>query len=224
MQWRTTWSGVVAIVALGLVASMAVGCNGQQLEERNLALQKQLDQSLKDNADLQARNATLAEQKAALAADLDKARAGTAAKPVKPKPEFGGGVTTEMVGGALHVTMPDAVLFESGKADLLTASKKVLDKVVAVLNKDYAGDRISVEGHTDNQPIRASSKAWDDNWDLASARSRAVLLYMVSKGVDPKRASAAAYAFYKPVASNATEAGRAKNRRVVIVVYPQGTP
>ena len=142
----------------------------------------------------------------------------------KPKPEFEGGVTTEMIGGCLQVTLPDTVLFESGKADLLPASKKVLDKIAAILAKDYAGDRISVEGHTDNEPIKVTSKVWEDNWELASARSRSVLLYLVSKGVDPKRASAAAYSFYKPVATNDTVAGRAKNRRVVITVYPQGTP
>jgi chemotaxis protein MotB len=223
MQWRTKLGGVALLVALGLAATMAVGCTGPQLEERNLALQKQLDLSLRENADLQARNATLTDQKQALAGELEKAKAG-AAKPAKPKPEFGGGITTEMIGSCLQVTLPETVLFESGKADLLPASKKALDKVLAVLNKDYAADRICIEGHTDTQPIKASSKVWEDNWDLSFARAHSVLLYMLSKGLDPKRTFAAGYGPYKPVATNGTEAGRAKNRRVVIVVYPQGTP
>ncbi len=179
MQWRTRWCPVLAVLALGVVVAVTTGCNGPQLEERNVALQKQLDQALKENADLQARNGTLTEQNQALTGKLDEARTQLAAKggpavpakPVKPKPEFGEGVTTDMVGGALTVTMTDAILFESGKADLKPASKQVLDKIAAVLNKDYPGDKIRVEGHTDKQPIVKTSKTWEDNWELSSARA-----------------------------------------------------
>jgi chemotaxis protein MotB len=226
MQWRTRLGRLAAVMGLGLVVALATGCNGPQLEERNVALQKQLEQALSQNADLQAQNGTLTEQNVALNGEVDRLRAaakpGTTPTKAKPKPEFGEGVTTDMVGGALQVTLPDAILFESGKADLKPASKRVLDKIATVLNKDYTGDKIRIEGHTDNQPISKSSKNWDDNWELSCNRAMSVVRYLVSKGVSANRVYAAGYSFYKPVASNDTAAGRAKNRRVVMVVYPQG--
>jgi chemotaxis protein MotB len=215
------------VLILGLVVAAATGCNTQQLEERNVALTKQLEQALSQNADLQAQNGQLTEQNQALGADLDRARTTLAAKgqpvPAKPKakPEFGGGVVTAIVGETTTIMLPEAILFDSGKAVLKPASQRILDKIAAVLNKDYAGDKIRVEGHTDSQPISKSNKTWDDNWELSSNRALSVVRYLTAKGVDPKRTYAAGYSFYKPVASNDTAAGRAKNRRVVIVVYPQ---
>jgi len=225
-------SGRVAVVAvIGLAAAMAVGCGQQQMEEQNLALKKQIQEIQGVNADLQAQMDTLKAQNQALAADLDKSRAAAAAKGGQPagaaggkaprtKPEFGEGVETSQIGSETHITLPQAILFDSGKDALKASSKQILDKIVAVLNKDYAGDKIRVEGHADNQPIKKTKNTWEDNWDLSSNRAMEVLRYMVSKGIDPKRAYAAGFSFYKPVASNDTNAGRAKNRRVVIVVYP----
>jgi chemotaxis protein MotB len=225
-------SGRVAVVAvIGLAAAMAVGCGQQQMEEQNLALKKQIQEIQGVNADLQAQMDTLKAQNQALAADLDKSRAAAAAKAGQPagaaggkapraKPEFGEGVETAQIGSETHITLPQAILFDPGKDNLKASSKQVLDKIVAVLNKDYAGDKIRVEGHADSQPIKKTKNTWEDNWDLSSNRAMEVLRYMVSKGIDPKRAYAAGFSFYKPVASNDTTAGRAKNRRVVIVVYP----
>jgi chemotaxis protein MotB len=221
----------VAVVAvIGLAAAMAVGCGQQQMEEQNLALKKQVQEVQGANADLQAQMDTLKAQNQALATDLDRARAAQAAKAGQPaaapgkgtraKPEFGEGVETAQIGSETHITLPQAILFDPGKDTLKASSKQVLDKIVAVLNKDYAGDKIRVEGHADNQPIKKTKATWEDNWELSCNRAMEVLRYMTSKGIDPKRAYAAGFSFYKPVASNDTTAGRAKNRRVVIVVYP----
>jgi flagellar motor protein MotB len=218
------------LAVIGLAAAMTVGCNQQQLEEQNLALKKQNQEIQGVNADLQAQMDTLKAQNQALAADMDRARAQAAAKPGGPpvapgkgpraKPEFGEGVETSQIGSETHITLPQAILFDPGKDTLKASSKNVLDKIVAVLNKDYAGDKIRVEGHCDNQPIKKTKNTWEDNWDLSCNRAMEVLRYMTSKGIDSKRAYAAGFSFYKPVASNDTTAGRAKNRRVVIVVYP----
>jgi chemotaxis protein MotB len=238
MQRSAKWSlgfgrrlGRVAVVAvIGLAAAMAVGCGQQQMEEQNLALKKQIQEIQGVNADLQAQMDTVKAQNQALAADLDKARAAQAAKAGQPagagakatraKPEFGEGVETAQIGSETHITLPQAILFDPGKDTLKASSKQVLDKIVAVLNKDYAGDKIRVEGHCDNQPIKKTKNVWEDNWELSCNRAMEVLRYMTSKGIDPKRVYAAGFSFYKPVASNDTPAGRAKNRRVVIVVYP----
>lgn len=218
---------VLAVVA---VAAASVGCNQAQLEERNAALQKQLEQELAKSADLQAQNETLKAQNEGLTSELDRARAvkaapGTAVPPTgraaRTKPEFGEGIETAMIGGELTVTLPEAILFDSGKATLKADARRHLDKIIAVLNKDYAGDKIRVEGHTDSQPIAKSRKLWQDNWDLACNRSMEVVRYLTSKGIDAKRVYAAGFGPYKPVATNNSAAGRAKNRRVVIVVYPQ---
>ncbi len=215
------------VLVIATVAAMAAGCQEQQLQERNAALQKQLEQALLQNSELQAENDGLKGQNQALTDELGRvkptgtsAAAGTAAAG-KPKPDFGEGIDVQVVGDTMTVTLPDKILFDSGKADLKAASKHVLDKVIAVLNKDYATSKIRVEGHTDNDPIRKTKKLWTDNWDLSCNRAMAVVRQLVSKGVDPKRVYAAGYSSYKPVASNATAAGKAKNRRVVMVVSPR---
>jgi len=225
------WGRVAVVAVIGLAAAMAVGCGQQQMEEQNLALKKQVQEVQGVNADLQAQMDTLKAQNQALATDLDRTRAAQAAKAGQPaaaapgkgtraKPEFGEGVETAQIGAETHITLPQAILFDPGKDTLKASSKQVLDKIVAVLNKDYAGDKIRVEGHADNQPIKKTKATWEDNWELSCNRAMEVLRYMVSKGVDPKRAYAAGFSYYKSVASNDTAAGRAKNRRVVIVVYP----
>jgi len=224
MQWSERLGRLGVVLAIGMAIATAAGCGQQQLEERNVALTRQLQDAQNLNADLQQQNDSLKAQNQAMEADLAQAKAakpGAApARPARAKPEFGEGVETAIVGQELTVTLPETILFESGKANLKAASRRVLEKIVAVLNKDYPSDKIRVEGHTDNVPINKSKKDWQDNWDLSCNRSMAVTRFLAQKGVNPKRLSAAGYSFYKPVASNDTAAGRAKNRRVVIVVHP----
>jgi len=224
MQGSKRLGRLGVVLAIGMAIATAAGCGQQQLEERNVALTRQLQDAQNLNADLQQQNDSLMAQNQAMASDLAQAKAAKpGAAPVRParaKPEFGEGVETAIVGQELTVTLPETILFESGKANLKAASKRVLEKIVAVLNKDYPSDKIRVEGHTDNVPINKSKKDWQDNWDLSCNRSMAVTRFLAQKGVNPKRLSAAGYSFYKPVASNDTAAGRAKNRRVVIVVHP----
>jgi len=224
MQKGKPFSRWLMILVMGSLVAVAAGCGQQQLEERNMALEKQLRESLTQNADLQAENDGMRAKNEALQSDLDKAKAQpqTAQQAKgKPKPEFGEGVDVSMVGDTMTVTLPDTILFDSGKATLKSSSKQVLDKIAGVLNRDYATYKIRVEGHTDDQPIVKSKKLWQDNWDLSCNRAMAVLRHLVQKGVDPKRAYAAGYSYYKSVASNSTPAGRAKNRRVAIVVAPR---
>jgi len=211
------------VLAIGIAAASSVGCQQQQLEERNAALQKQLEQALIQNADLQAENDGLRGQNQQLQSELAQARAvpKPPPAPVKQKPDFGEGVDVKVVGDVTTVTLPNTILFDSGRATLKSASKRVLDRIAAVLNRDYAGQTIRVEGHTDNQPIRKTKKLWADNWDLSCNRAMAVLRYLVTKGIDTKRIYAAGFSYYKPVASNSTTSGRAKNRRVAIVVSPR---
>jgi chemotaxis protein MotB len=211
------------LAGLAMALAAGVGCNQQQLEERNAALQKQLEQALIQNGDLQGENDSLRGQNQNLLAEVDRLRtqpaapAPVAAAPAS-RPDFGAGVDVSMVGDTMTLTIADNILFDSGKADLKSASKTVLDRIATKLRSDYAGSMVRVEGHTDNQPIVKTKNLWQDNWDLSCNRSMAVVRYLTTKGMDPKRIYAAGYSFNKPVATNATPAGRAKNRRVAIVV------
>ncbi len=120
----------------------------------------------------------------------------------------------------LVVRVVDRVLFDSGKAELRPAARQILARVTQVLREQLADQPISIEGHTDNEPIVRSK--WKDNWDLSLARARSVLHYLVKdEGLEPRRVSAAGYGEYHPLASNDTPEGRQHNRRVEIVVLPR---
>ena len=122
----------------------------------------------------------------------------------------------------LVVRVLDRVLFDSGKATLRSEAVPVLEKVAKVLKQEAADQPIGIEGHTDNQPIKRSG--WKDNRALSVARARAVLTYLVhEQGVDPSHISAIGHGEQRPIASNGTSAGRRMNRRVEIVVLPQGS-
>jgi chemotaxis protein MotB len=119
----------------------------------------------------------------------------------------------------LTMTMVDKILFPSGSADISKDGKKVLDKVVAIL-KDVKDKRIQIEGHTDNAKILGSlKKKYPTNWELSTARATEVARYLAGD-IDPKLLSATGYSEYQPVASNDTEEGKHKNRRIEIVLLP----
>ncbi|HTG00064.1 MAG TPA: OmpA family protein [Nitrospirota bacterium] len=121
----------------------------------------------------------------------------------------------------LTMTMVDKIIFPSGSATISKEGKKVLDKVVEIL-KDIKDKRIQVEGHTDNVKITSELKnRFPTNWELSTARATEVVRYLQEKGgIDPTLLSATGYGEYQPVASNDTEDGRHKNRRIEIVLLP----
>ena len=121
----------------------------------------------------------------------------------------------------LVIRVVDQVLFDSGKAKLRGSADGVLAKVARILQEEVPDQPIGVEGHTDNEPITKSG--WKDNWELSLARARSVLTTLVAHGVSPSRVAATGYGEYRPIGPNDTASGRAKNRRVEIVVWPQGT-
>lgn len=131
-------------------------------------------------------------------------------------------MTVEMLQKGLVITFVAEVLFDSGKADLKSASLVKLEKVASVLNTTVKDLSVGIEGHTDDVPIQKSG--WKSNWELSAARALSVLDYLEKKeGVEPKRLSATGYGEYQPVASNSTKEGRQKNRRVEIVILPNTT-
>ena len=131
-----------------------------------------------------------------------------------------GNMSLSMQDRGLVVTVLDRILFSSGKADLKESAKDSLDKVADILNGKIRENMIYVEGHTDNDPIVRSG--WKSNWELSMARASEVLHYFVDeRSLNPKRIAATGYGEFHPVASNNTESGKLKNRRVEIVISPK---
>ena len=119
--------------------------------------------------------------------------------------------------GTVTVTLPNAILFDSGKAALKSATSAELDHILSVLKSKYSGKQVDVVGHTDTDPIRKSN--WDDNWELSAQRALSVARYLMDHGIADEKIKASGRGPAQPVASNSTSAGKAKNRRVEIVVH-----
>jgi chemotaxis protein MotB len=132
---------------------------------------------------------------------------------------FGPGyeVAVDPAAGTITVTLPNAILFDSGKATLKKATINELDHIHSVLRQKYSGRQLDVVGHTDSDPIKKSK--WRDNWQLSSERALTVTAYLIKRGIPEEGIRAVGCGESRPVASNATVAGKAKNRRVEIVVH-----
>ena len=129
-----------------------------------------------------------------------------------------GEVTISELKGKLTVNLVESVLFDSGKAEVKPNGLVVLQKVIDIL-KNIKDKAIRIEGHTDNVPIvGALTRKYPTNWELSAARAINVARYLQQQGIDPALLAAVAYGEYKPVAPNDTDEGRAKNRRIEIVL------
>jgi chemotaxis protein MotB len=126
--------------------------------------------------------------------------------------------------GLVVRVLTDKLLFASGEANLQSEGLPLLLEIGSLLNVDQKHP-ITVEGNTDNQPIHSSQ--YPSNWELSTDRASTVVRYLIAHGITDTRLSAAGYADLHPLASNATATGRAKNRRVEIVldrIYPDLNP
>jgi len=120
----------------------------------------------------------------------------------------------------LTVNMVEKILFDSGSAVIKKNGTRVLDRVAEIL-KGLSGQQIKVEGHTDNVPIGPGlAEKFPTNWELSTARATTVVRYLQGRGVSPTVLSAEGYADYRPVSPNDTDEGKAKNRRIEIVLIP----
>ena len=131
---------------------------------------------------------------------------------------FGPGyyVAFDPTAGTITVTLPNAILFDSGKATLKKATSTELNHIQSVLEAKYSGRQIDVVGHTDSDPIKKSK--WKDNWELSAQRALAVARYLMGRGIANDNIRAVGCGESRSIASNATASGKAKNRRVEIVV------
>jgi chemotaxis protein MotB len=132
---------------------------------------------------------------------------------------FTGDVKVDPNKGTITVTLPNSILFSSGKATLKNSTSAELNQIYSVLRERYSGKKVDIVGHTDTDPIVKTKNLWKDNWDLSAGRALTVVRYLVKQGVSEKDIRGVACGQSRPVASNASSAGKAKNRRVEIVVH-----
>mgnify|MGYP006272943293 CR=1 FL=1 len=116
--------------------------------------------------------------------------------------------------GEVELRLNEGILFPSGRAELRPEGTRLLDALVPMLHSDV--ERITVEGHTDNRPI--TTEHFPSNWELSAHRATVVVRYLIRQGLPAQRLEAVGLADTHPVADNATEEGRARNRRVSLLV------
>ena len=128
-------------------------------------------------------------------------------------------ITLEDAQDGFVIELPATLLFKKGSATIYSEDALLFLKRIALIIEELPNDmKVSVQGHTDNQGPGANSP-YKDNWELSTARSISVLQELLLDGVAPNRISASGYAQYTPIATNATESGRGKNRRVELHFY-----
>lgn len=114
----------------------------------------------------------------------------------------------------IEIELNSSLLFPSGDAVPTDMAFTLVEKVAKIL-APYQNP-VHIEGFTDNQPI--SSRQYPSNWELSTARAASIVRMLAADGVDPARMAAVGYGEFQPVADNNTAEGRARNRRVVLVI------
>ncbi len=131
----------------------------------------------------------------------------------------GKGLTVEQRNGKVYVSLENRLLFPSGSWQVNPQGKQAINDLADVL-KNQTDINILIEGHTDSDAFR-SNGAIEDNWDLSVKRATAIVKQLTSTdGIDPTKITAAGRSKYIPVASNSTKAGKAKNRRIEVIIEP----
>lgn len=130
------------------------------------------------------------------------------------------GVEARQDGDVVRIELPGNRLFVQGSARLLPDASRMIDDVAEAITRQYPGQLIGVEGHTDSDPIQAGQ--WANNHQLSVARAVAVYDQLTQRsGIRPEQLFVVGHGANQPVVSNATPAGKERNRRVELVVYPE---
>jgi chemotaxis protein MotB len=208
---------LVVCIAM-VVVSMLTGCTNWKKKYGTLDVEHQNLKGLYENcvASLDSSAAESAKMRQELENLRKQMQQGKSASEATG---FKGDVKIDPNAGTITVTLPNSILFSSGKATLKNSTNSDLNHVYSVLRERYSGKQVDVVGNTDTDPIVKTKNLWKDNWDLSAGRALTVVRYLVDKGVSPKNIRGVACGQSRPVASNSSSAGKAKNRRVEIVVH-----
>ncbi|MEE1943793.1 OmpA family protein [Pedobacter sp. KR3-3] len=128
-------------------------------------------------------------------------------------------VDVQVLKGVVYISLSDNMLYKSGSYEISDKAGATLAKIAKII-KDYQGYDVLIEGNTDNVPI--SKPNIRNNWDLSALRASSVVQSLQNNyAVDPKRLTAGGRGEYNTVASNDTDAGKARNRRTQIIITPK---
>lgn len=209
---------MIVVCSVMLVVSMLTGCTNWKKKYNALDVEHQNLKGLYEGC-INSLEGSAAEQ-AKMSQELENLKKQLAAgKSASQATGFKGDVKVDEAAGTITVTLPNEILFASGKAALKNSTNAELDDIYRVLRERYSGKKVDVVGHTDTDPIVKTKDLYKDNWDLSAERALTVLRYLVDRGVGPEKIRGVACGQSRPVASNSTAAGKAKNRRVEIVVH-----
>lgn len=125
---------------------------------------------------------------------------------------------TTITENMIRVRLQDQILFPSALSTLSPEANEPLLKLSQILKE--LPNTIVIEGHTDD--VRLTRSAYRSNWELSVSRSNSVIELLVQDGVPPERLVASGYGEHRPVAANDTQEGRARNRRVEIIILRDG--
>lgn len=213
--------------ALEQNSSRAIAENSQknrellaQLEAKEQALEAENTRLEKLKRELQERSNRVAELEKLIA---DKDAAMTALKNAisTALTDFEGkGLTVEQRDGKVYVSMENKLLFGSGSWAVGEEGRRAVEQLGNVLaeNPDIA---VLIEGHTDNVPYSGNGPL-TNNWDLSTKRATAIVnILRENKAINPRNLTAAGRGEYAPIALNDTPEGRAKNRRIEVILTPK---
>ncbi|MGE6759944.1 OmpA family protein [Corallococcus interemptor] len=195
----------------------------QQLEAKLAALEAEHAKLSTEKEQLNSEKEQLSQTVQEQEAELTRLKATYEDLQDKLKKEIAeGAIRLSQDGGRLQVDLVDKVLFDSGDASISTRGQEVLTRLGGVLSK--VDDKlIQVSGHTDDSPPTQKLQAtFPTNWELSVARAVNVVRFLQEKGgVPAKRMLAAGYGDTRPLAANASPQGRARNRRIELLLIPE---
>lgn len=191
-----------------------------QLESREKALNEERSRLEKIQKELESRSRRVNELESSIAAQEQKMN-NLKNSLSKALTNFEGrGLTVEQREGKVYVSMENKLLFNSGSWAVGSEGRKAVEQLGQVLadNPDIA---VLIEGHTDNVPYSGSGQL-QNNWDLSTKRATAIVqILRENRSIDPQNLTAAGRGEHAPVASNETAEGKAKNRRIEVILTPK---
>ena len=191
-----------------------------QLEAKELALAAENDRLLKLEADMQERSQRIAELEA-LIASKDQAMRDLKNAISSALTAFEGkGLTVEQRNGKVYVSMENKLLFKSGSWAIGSKGRIAIEQLGSVL-ADNPEIAVLIEGHTDNDPFSSGGQI-ANNWDLSTKRATAIVqILSENASINPESLTAAGRGEYAPIASNDDTEGKAKNRRIEVILTPK---
>lgn len=191
-----------------------------KIEKKQEKLEREKTRLDKLKKDLEARGKRIDELEAVIAAKEDKMKALKNNLSAALTDFEGKGLSVHRKNGKVYVSMENKLLFSSGSWAVNAKGRQAVKQLAQVL-ADNPDINVLIEGHTDNVPYNGRGEL-KDNWDLSTKRATAIVhILMQNENINPKSLTAAGRSKYQPVASNTSSSGKAKNRRIEVVLTPE---